>query len=151
MAFSLISSAFANGGAIPRQYTCDGGDRSPLLRWSGPPAGTRSFALVVHDPDAPSGDFTHWLLWNIPAGAREIHEGDTRVGVPGTNDFGKPGYNGPCPPPGRAHRYIFLLYALSRPTFPLHRGARRAEVEAGIKGHVVGRALVIGTYARLKG
>jgi Raf kinase inhibitor-like YbhB/YbcL family protein len=151
MALALISSAFANGGSIPPQYTCDGANRSPLLRWSGVPAGTRSFVLTVHDPDAPNGDFTHWVLFDIPASAREIHEGAAvaAAGMPGTNDFGKLGYGGPCPPPGRGrHRYLFTLYALNRPHLGLHRGARRAAVEAALHGHVLGQAQLMGVYER---
>lgn len=150
MAFILMSSAFANGSHIPPQYTCDGADRSPLLRWGGVPAGTRSFVLTVHDPDAPGGSFTHWVLFDIPAGAHELHEGaaPTAMGVPGTNDFGKIGYGGPCPPPGRAHHYVFTLYALSLPHLRLQGGVRRPQVEAALRGHVLGRAVLTGRYAR---
>jgi Raf kinase inhibitor-like YbhB/YbcL family protein len=151
MAFTLTSPAFSHGEAIPRQYTCDGEDRSPSLRWTGAPEGTRSFALIMHDPDAPRGDFTHWVLFDIPAGVREIHEGaaPTAVGIPGTNDFGKEGYSGPCPPPGHGrHRYLFTLYALGIEHTGRRRGARRAEVEGAIRGHVRGQAVLMGTYER---
>ena len=149
MPFTLISSAFAGGRAIPRQYTCDGAGRSPLLRWSGAPAGTGSFALVVHDPDAPGGDFTHWLLFDIPAGVHELHEGATTLpGISGTNDFGHLGYGPPCPPPGPRHRYVFALFALDRPSLGLHRGAHRAQVEAALHGHIRARAELMGVYRR---
>lgn len=126
MAFELQSSALASGGEIPVQYTCDGADRSPPLRWSDPPAKTKSFALIVDDPDAPGGAWVHWLLYGIPAGLRELPEGiparDTvpGIGTQGLNDFRKVGYGGPCPPRGPAHRYFFKLYALDTElTLPL--------------------------------
>lgn len=151
MAFKLTSPAFSDGSPIPAQHTCDGRDRSPALRWSGAPEGTRSFALIVHDPDAPGGAFTHWVLFDIPAGVEEIPEGaaPTAVGLPGANDFGKTGYGGPCPPPGHGrHRYFFTLYALDLEKTGLRQGARRAEVESAIRGHVLGQAQLTGVYER---
>lgn len=151
MALTLTSPAFASEAPIPRQYTCDGEDKSPELRWSGAPSETQSFALIVHDPDAPRGDFTHWVLFNIPADVAEIPEGAApdAVGEPGTNDFGKEGYGGPCPPPGHGrHRYYFTLYSLDRGNLGLGRGARRADVEAAVQGHVLAQAQLMGTYER---
>jgi Raf kinase inhibitor-like YbhB/YbcL family protein len=104
--------------------------------------------LIVRDPDAPKGDFTHWVLFDIPAHAREIQEGAV-AGVPGTNDFGRIGYSGPCPPRGHGrHRYFFSLYALDREHLGLRRGARRAEVEAAMRGHILGEAVLMGVYER---
>jgi Raf kinase inhibitor-like YbhB/YbcL family protein len=157
MALTLTSPAFSNEETIPRQYTCDGADQSPPLRWTGAPPETQSFALIVHDPDAPRGDFTHWVLFDIPADMAEIPEGAAPDGVGtgaerrrgGTNDFGKEGYGGPCPPPGHGrHRYFFTLYSLDRGNLGLGRGARRAEVEAAMQGHVLAQAQLMGTYER---
>ena len=114
MAFELKSPAFAQGGDIPAKHTCDGADRSPALRWSDPPAGAREFALIADDPDTPGGTWVHWVIYGVPAAARELPEGvaarDTVPGVAtqGGNDFRRVGYGGPCPPPGPAHRYSFL-------------------------------------------
>src|SRR5258708_25122550 len=112
MAFHVFSNAFAEGGTIPRLHSCEGADVSPSLEWRDPPAGTLSFALVMEDPDAPSGLWTHWMLWDIPRGPRTLAQGAERVGVSGMNDFGRPGYGGPCPPRGQTHRYYLRLYAI---------------------------------------
>src|SRR5919108_3536307 len=105
MPFKLSSPAFADGGAIPARHTCDGDDRSPRLTWTGTPDGTRSLALVMDDPDAPRGTFTHWVVYDLPADATELGEGST-VGTQGRNSFGRSGYGGPRPPPGhRADSY----------------------------------------------
>src|SRR6266542_1822724 len=117
MALTLTSPAFSHEEVIPRKHTCDGADQSPLLAWTEPPSGTQSFALIAHDPDAPNGDFTHWVLFDIPTEATEIPQGaaPAELGVPGLNDFGNEGYGGPCPPPGHGrHRYYFTLSALDR-------------------------------------
>src|SRR5262249_30100877 len=111
MALRIFSSAFAEGGSIPKLHTCSGADGSPPLEWSGAPEGTRSFALIVDDPDAPGGAWTHWLLYDIPAKLLTLAQGGRGVGLSGTNSFGKTGYGGPCPPPGKPHRYYFKLYA----------------------------------------
>jgi hypothetical protein len=153
MAFSLTSTAFDDGAPIPSDYTCDASNRSPALRWSDVPAGTRSFALIMHDPDAPRGDFTHWVLFNLPAGLQELPEGagagQQAPGVSGVNDFSKVGYGGPCPPPGHGrHRYRFDLYALDLDRLALEPGATRAEVEAALRPHALGQAQVTGVYER---
>jgi Raf kinase inhibitor-like YbhB/YbcL family protein len=153
MALTLSSPSFSHEDKIPRQYTCDGSDQSPPLQWTGAPRGTQGFALLVHDPDAPSGPFTHWVLFDIPVEMAEIPEGaaPAEVGVPGTNDFGREGYGGPCPPPGHGpHRYFFTLYALDRSGvgLGLRRGARRAEVERALQGHILAEAQLMGTYER---
>ncbi len=155
----LASSAFASGSAIPPQYTCSGADQSPALHWGDPsahgtlPAGTVTLALIVDDPDAPSGTWVHWTAWNIPAGAHGLAESFPRQAErpdgtrQGRNDFGKVGYNGPCPPPGKAHRYFFRLYAVDV-KLDLPAGATRAELDSALKGHVLAEAEYLGTYRR---
>ena len=153
MSLTLTSSAFADGAAIPRRYTCDAEDLSPDLAWSGAPAATQSFALIADDPDAPMGTWTHWLIWNIPAKATLL-PGDTpkiesldNGARQGKNDFKRIGYGGPCPPPGKPHRYFFKLYALSV-RLELKPGASKADLEAAIKPHVLAEARYMGTYGR---
>lgn len=151
MALKLLSGAFADGAAIPKLHTCDGADLSPALEWSGEPAAARSFALIVDDPDAPVGTWNHWLLWDIPAGVHAIAQGfkPGQVGVSGTNDFGKLGYGGPCPPRGHGpHRYFFRLYALGVESLRLAEGARRTELDRALKKHVLAEALYMGRYER---
>jgi Raf kinase inhibitor-like YbhB/YbcL family protein len=151
MAFTLTSPAFADGAAIPTRHTCDGENRSPLLTWSQGPEGTRSWALVVDDPDAPAGTFTHWVLYDIPVDVRELSENvpEATPGVSGRNSFQKTGYGGPCPPPrDAAHRYRFVLHALDTESLGLPRGAAREDVEARIHGHVLATAQLVGTYRR---
>src|SRR5258705_3324661 len=117
----LTSDAFTEGKSIPKDYTCDGPDRSPPLHWQGAPAGTRAFAIVVDDPDAQVGNGNHWLLYDLPASMTALPEGIEKIpqltagGRQGKTSFGKIGYYGPCPPPGGPHRYFFKLHALSTP------------------------------------
>ncbi|WP_437575596.1 YbhB/YbcL family Raf kinase inhibitor-like protein [Sorangium sp. So ce887] len=156
MTFQLTSPSFANGQPIPAHYTSDGEDVSPPLPWSDPPPGTKSFALVVHDPDAPDPkapkrDWVHWVLYNVPADARSLPEGATRQTLPpgtreGLNDWGETGWRGPSPPIGR-HRYFFDLYALDTELPDLGTPTRR-ELEAAMKGHVLAQAILMGTYAK---
>jgi Raf kinase inhibitor-like YbhB/YbcL family protein len=145
--FALQSSAFEPGRPIPRRHSCEGEDLSPPLSWSGPPDGTRSLALVVDDPDAPAGAFTHWLGWALDPGATALGEGEGAP-VEGRNDFGTSGYRGPCPPPGHGrHRYSFRLYALdSDPDLP--PGAGKRELERTLERHTLATAELIGTYER---
>ncbi len=153
MAFELKSPAFSPGGEIPVKHTCDGPDRSPALRWSDPPAATKEFALIVDDPDAPVGTWVHWVLYGVPAAARELPEGvaarDTvsGVGTQGVNDFRKVGYGGPCPPPGLAHRYFFKLYALGA-GLKLPPRKTKADLLKAMEGHVLGQAELVGRYKR---
>ncbi len=153
MSLTLESTAFGAGERIPAKYTADGQDVSPPLRWSEPPEGTKSFALICDDPDAPRGTWVHWLIWNIPADVRELPEAvppreELANGArQGTNDFGRIGYGGPAPPPGRPHRYFFRLYALDT-VLELPAGARRAELEDAMKGHVLAGGELMGTYGR---
>ena len=153
MALVVSSSAFQEGGEIPTKYTCEGQDVSPALTWSEPPAETRSFTLIVDDPDAPVGVFTHWVLFNLPADSRGLPEAvPTQAQLPdgslqGKNDFGKIGYGGPCPPPGRPHRYQFTLYALDQ-TLDLKAGASKKQVLDAMQGHILAQGRLTGTYQR---
>jgi Raf kinase inhibitor-like YbhB/YbcL family protein len=144
----LASDAFQDGQAIPTQYTCDGTDKTPPLRWAEPPAGTKSFALVIDDPDAPSGTFRHWGVFDIPASARSI-DGGERTGTEVTNDFGKPGYGGPCPPKGHGpHHYHFKLFALDTDRLGLLPGAKVKDVEDAARQHSLAEGELVGTYER---
>ena len=146
-ALALASSAFAPGGTIPLRYTCGHEGVSPPLRWTHVPRQSRGFALSVIDPDAPSGRFTHWLVWGISARARSLPAG-SRLGVQGRNDAGGTGYTGPCPPPGDPpHRYVFALYALRRP-LPLRAGATLEQFTRGLRGRVVATARLVGRFGR---
>jgi len=153
MSFQLATTAFSAGGAIPRKFTCDGPDVSPKLTWSDPPGKTQSFALIMDDPDAPAGTWVHWVIYDLPANTRELAEGVAKQeqlsngARQGRNDFGKIGYGGPCPPPGKPHRYFFKLYALDA-KIDLKAGATRADVERAMKGHILTQAELIGRYAR---
>lgn len=150
MTFALESPAFAEGGEIPVQHTCDGDNVSPPLRWRDVPDGTRSLVLIVDDPDAPSGSFTHWLQWDIPGTLTELAAGQRpgENGYWGRNDFMKLEYRGPCPPPGKPHHYVFTLHALSATTLGLQNGAEIAQVEWALRRHSLGSAQLIGVYAR---
>jgi Raf kinase inhibitor-like YbhB/YbcL family protein len=145
--FALESSAFQNTQAIPSHHGCEGDDVSPQLHWTNIPDGTRSLALVVDDPDAPGGVFTHWIAWGLDPGAGALGEGEAAPSE-GRNDFGTSGYRGPCPPPGHGrHRYVFRLYALDA-KLELGSGAAKAELEQAIQGHVLTTAELVGTYER---
>lgn len=153
MALVISSSSFAPGGDIPKKHTCDAADVSPQLAWSGAPAGTRSFALIVDDPDAPVGTWVHWVYYDLPGTATGLAENVSKVDEPptggrqGRNDFRKVGYGGPCPPPGKPHRYFFKLYALDR-TLDLKAGASKKDVEQAMKGHILAQAELVGKYGR---
>jgi Raf kinase inhibitor-like YbhB/YbcL family protein len=144
----LTSDAFQSGQPIPTQYTCDGADQTPTLHWGEPPAGTKSFALVIDDPDAPSGTFRHWGVFDIPASARSIG-GDQKVGTEVHNDFGKPGYGGPCPPKGRGpHHYHFKLFALDTDRLGVPATAKVVDVENAAQKHAIAEGELVGTYER---
>ena len=153
MAFAVKSSSFPAGADIPKKCTCEGPDGSPALEWSGPPAKTASFALVVDDPDAPAGTWVHWVLWNLPTDAHSLPEGVAKLEQledgtrQGRNDFRKVGYNGPCPPPGKTHRYFFHLYALDA-KLDLAPGATRQELDAAMQSHILAKAEYMGTFRR---
>jgi Raf kinase inhibitor-like YbhB/YbcL family protein len=144
----ITSSAFQEGGNIPPKFTCDGGDSSPPLRIAEIPSGAKTLALVVDDPDAPSGLFTHWIVWNISPRTNAIAERSAPQGVQGTNDFGRSGYGGPCPPSG-THRYYFKIFALDR-ELSLASGTKRNQLDAAMKGHVVAQGQLMGRYAKQK-
>lgn len=149
MTFTLSSPAFSEGASIPARFTCDGQNLSPQLDWSGAPDSAKSFVLIVDDPDAPVGTFTHWVLFGVPGTSHSLAEGQKGVGYSGRNDFSKVGYGGPCPPRGHgAHRYFFTLSALDVPSLALSDGASRQQVEAKMQGHVVGTAKAMGKYER---
>jgi Raf kinase inhibitor-like YbhB/YbcL family protein len=149
----LISATFEPGHPIPVECTCDGEDLSPHLAWSAIPVETRSFALVCDDPDAPRGTWVHWVLFNLSAEAVELAPGVPRVpelpsgARQGVNDSGEIGYSGPCPPPGKPHRYFFRLYALDS-ALNLPAGVARAELDRAKVGHVLAEATIMGTYQR---
>ncbi|RME44609.1 MAG: YbhB/YbcL family Raf kinase inhibitor-like protein [Chloroflexi bacterium] len=146
-----MSSAFDEGATIPTRHTCDGEDVSPELTWQGAPAGTRSFVLIMDDPDAPGRTFTHWVLFDIPASQTTLPEGfqPGDVGTSGANDFGKTGYGGPCPPPGHGpHRYFFTLYALNTDVLNLPANASRPAVEQAMRDHLIAQARLMGRYER---
>lgn len=153
LAFELTSGAFAPNAPIPALHTCDGADLSPPLAWTAPPPGTQRFALVCDDPDAPAGTWVHWVVFDLPASARQLPQGVASTPIlgdgsrQGKNDFKRSGYGGPCPPRGAAHRYVFRLYALDA-ALGLDAGATRAAVEKAMTGHVLGQAQLIGRYAR---
>ncbi|MGH9326277.1 MAG: YbhB/YbcL family Raf kinase inhibitor-like protein [Terriglobia bacterium] len=149
----LETSAFQPGGFIPGKYTCSGENISPALSWRNAPRGTTAFALIVTDPDAPGHTWVHWVVYNMPSTARQLSEGVSKAatieggGLQGSNDFRDLGYGGPCPPPGKPHRYFFRLYALNA-HLNLKSGATRHEVEAAMKSHVLAEAELMGRYGR---
>jgi Raf kinase inhibitor-like YbhB/YbcL family protein len=144
----ITSSAFQEGANIPSKFSCDGANTSPPLQISDVPSEAKSLVLIVDDPDAPSGLFTHWTVWNISPQTSTIAEGNTPKGMHGTNDFGKSGYGGPCPPSG-THRYYFKIFALDR-ELDLPFGAKRGQLDAAMKGHVIAQGELIGRYLRNK-
>jgi Raf kinase inhibitor-like YbhB/YbcL family protein len=156
MKFSLSSPAFSDGKIIPREYTCEGADLSPQLRWQGAPSATRSFVLIVDDPDAPDPrhpkmTYVHWVLYDIPAAATGLARGIARKALPagtreGVNDWKRTGYGGPCPPIGR-HRYFHKLYALDT-TLGEIKPPTKDKVLAAMKGHVLAEAQLVGTYQK---
>jgi Raf kinase inhibitor-like YbhB/YbcL family protein len=149
----LTSSAFKEGETIPRDYTGDGKDVSPPLRWSGAPEKTRALALLCEDPDAPRGLWVHWVLFNVPTAPGELAEAiPTNPSLPdgarqGKNDFGKIGYGGPKPPQGQTHRYYFRIYALDT-VLDLKEGATRQQLLDAMKGHILAEGQLMGKYAR---
>ena len=157
MEIKLTSAAFKEGQPIPGAYTCDGANVSPPLEWSGEPKAAKTLATICDDPDAPAGTWVHWVLYNLPGTVSHLPENvpktetlpDLGGALQGRTDFRRPGYGGPCPPPGPAHRYFFKLYALDAP-LKLQVGATKRDVEAAMQGHVLGTAQLMGTYARQK-
>jgi hypothetical protein len=155
MAMEITTSVFEAGGMIPREFTCDGVNQSPAFSWSGIPVGTAGLVLLCEDPDAPSGTWSHWGLFNLPASLRELPGGVPTTArleggaLQGKNDFGKIGYSGPCPPRGTTHRYYFRLFALDR-KLTLEAGVSRQQVRAQMQGHILAQAEWMGSYSRQK-
>lgn len=153
MSIQLTSTAFSEGQLIPKRYTCDAEDASPPLAWSGIPAEAQSLVLIADDPDAPVGTWVHWVIYDLPADLNGLPEGVAKtltvpdIGTQGRNDFGKPGYGGPCPPKGKPHRYFFKIYALER-LLNLKPGATKADLEKAMQGHILAKGQLIGTYSR---
>jgi len=152
MQIKVKSTAFEDGGMIPRQYTCDGADVSPPLAWSSVPEGTKTIALICDDPDAPMGTWVHWVLFNLPVDVKELPENvppQKRLetgAIQGTNDFGNIGYGGPCPP-GGTHRYYFKLYGLDS-EINLQAGATKGTLLKAMKGHILAEGQLMGKYKR---
>ena len=153
MSLSISSAAFSEGARIPEQYTCDGKDISPPLSWSDPPEGTKSFALICDDPDAPMGTWDHWLIYNIPADSEGLSEAVptdeslTDGSMHGLNTWGNTSYGGPCPPPGDPHRYFFKLYALDT-MLALTSDINKDSLESAMKDHILAEAQLMGTFSR---
>ena len=150
----LTSTAFTEGAPIPARYTCDDANVSPPLKWGGVPSEAKSLALIADDPDAPGGTWVHWVLYDLPPSVEELPQDVEKGqyiaggGIQGLNDFKHLGYGGPCPPPGKAHRYFFKLYALDS-TLELKPGATKKEVERKLaKMHVLAQGQLMGTYIR---
>lgn len=153
MKLEISTAAFQPGAPIPSRYTCDGEDVSPPLKWTGAPQGTKTFALICDDPDAPIGTWVHWVLWNLPATATGLPEGAEKSGqLPagtsqGTNDFRRTVYGGPCPPGSKPHRYFFKLYALDA-VLSLKSGSKKKDLIKAMDGHILAEAELMGTYTR---
>ena len=150
---SISSDAFNDSTSIPVEHTCDGEDRSPPLSWNTVPAGTQSIALIVDDPDAPGKTWVHWVIYNLPAnttglpGAVPKNKTLDDGSLQGKNDFGRIGYNGPCPPPGKPHRYFFRVYALDT-ALSLKSGATKSQLESAMSGHILAQGEMVGKYGR---
>jgi Raf kinase inhibitor-like YbhB/YbcL family protein len=153
MSIQINSTAFADGNPIPAEFTCDGTDVSPELKWASVPAGTKSLALICDDPDAPSGTFVHWVIYAIPPGENQLPKAVPSNATlasgarQGKNGFGTTGYRGPCPPRGGPHRYFFRLYALDA-TVDAPPGASRAQIDGVMKGHIIAQGQLMGKYQR---
>jgi Raf kinase inhibitor-like YbhB/YbcL family protein len=154
MNIELLSPAFREGEAIPIQYPSDGANISPPLRWGRIPKNSQSLALICEDPDAPSGAFVHWVIFNLPPIVADLPEATPTSeelvesgAIQGVNDFNNLGYDGPCPPPGKPHRYLFHLYSLDT-KLQLQAGATKQEFERAAEGHIIGEGLLMGVYKR---
>jgi len=153
MNLTVLSTAFAMGSAIPAEYTCSGADISPPLSWSEVPEATQSIAIICHDPDAPVGDWSHWVIWNLSPQLSELPQrvppkADVPGGaVQGINDFGRHGYGGPCPPPGKPHRYFFKVFALDS-KLELDSSSEKEALLKAMKGHILAQGELMGTFQR---
>ncbi len=151
-AMQVVSTDFENNQTIPKQFTADGRDISPAISWSGAPQGTKSFALICHDPDAPNGNWVHWVVYNVPPATTALPQGAGSQGAgrgfkQGTNSFRKQGWGGPAPPPGKPHRYVFDVYALNTVLGDL-RSPRDDQLKAAMNGHVLAAGQIMGVYQR---
>lgn len=153
MKLQVSTNAFQPGTEIPQKFTCSGEDLSPEISWTDLPEGTQSVAVIVDDPDAPVGTWTHWMVYDLPPSIQKLAQERPRTaslddgGLQGKNDFGNLGYNGPCPPPGKPHRYFFKVYALDQ-KLEIPAGATRKALDEALKGHVLAEGEVMGTFAR---
>jgi Raf kinase inhibitor-like YbhB/YbcL family protein len=147
MTIQITSTVFTEGGKIPRIYTCDDQNISPPLSWTGVPTTTVSLAIIMDDPDASSGTWVHWVLYNLPPALTTLEQGKTGIGTDGKNDFNRMGYGGPCPPRGSTHRYYIKLYALDK-TLDLKSGSTKAQVESSMQGHILAQGQLMGKYGR---
>ena len=153
VSLELKSPDFTASGNIPKQFTCEGANISPALKWNAPPAATQSFVLIADDPDAPVGTWVHWVVFDLPANLRALPQNFPKNeqladgSRQGRNDFGKIGYGGPCPPPGKPHRYFFKLYALDA-KLNLMPGATKKDVERAMQGHILAQGEYIGRFSR---
>jgi Raf kinase inhibitor-like YbhB/YbcL family protein len=147
MTIQITSTAFSEGGKIPRVYTCDDQNVSPPLAWTGVPTNTVSLAVIMDDPDAPSGTWVHWVLYNLPPDITSLEQGKTGLGTDGKNDFNRTGYGGPCPPRGTNHRYFIKVYALDT-RMDLKPGATKAQAESAMRGHILAQGQLMGKYGR---
>ena len=145
---TVSSTTFASGAPIPVDFTCDGKDKSPQLTWSAMPATAKTIAIVVDDPDAPSGTFTHWIAWNLAPDTHALAEGagaETASGTSGMNDFGRAGWSGPCPPKGKLHHYHFKVFGLDT-SLTLGADAKRGALDTAMSGHMVAQGDLVGTF-----
>jgi len=153
MNLQITSTAFSEGQTIPAKYSCEGSDASPPLKWTNAPANTKSFALIADDPDAPAGTWVHWVLYDLPPNTTGLPEDVAKTqfiagnAKQGLNSWPRLGYGGPCPPPGKPHRYFFKLYALDT-MLDLKPGATKKDVKAAMKGHILAEGQLMGTYQR---
>lgn len=153
MTIPITSTAFSEGKTIPKKYTCSGENVSPPLAWTTPPAGTKSMALICDDPDAPVGTWVHWVIYDLPPDTVTLGENASKSGAlpdgakQGVNDFKKSGYGGPCPPPGKPHRYFFKLYALDA-VLNLPAGATKSDLLKAMNGHVLAGGQLMGIFGR---
>lgn len=156
MEMKIYSSAFKDGNFIPSRYTCEGANVSPQLHWNNVPKDVKSFAIIMHDPDAPGGDFVHWVIYNIPGNVKELHEDVTPSRnisdevMFGTNEFGRVGYSGPCPPPGKPHHYLIQIYALDTILHHLETGCTRQQLLKAMEGHILAEDKLTGKFRREK-
>jgi Raf kinase inhibitor-like YbhB/YbcL family protein len=147
MAFTVTSPSFADGQPVPKEFTCDGRDATPAITVADPPQGTASFAVIMDDPDAPNGTFTHWLAYDVPADGNTLR---ATAGKTLKNDFGRKGYGGPCPPKGHGpHRYRFTVYAVDVPALDV-KGSRRADLQTALADHTLAKAAFMGKYERAR-